>query len=69
MRRAAHGLPPSSEQTPAGTQNRGLSLAAKGAYYEPVPQKMDFPSGVKHQNQLVDYKTVAWLRENHSARQ
>lgn len=53
----------------SSNQARGQSLAAKGAYYEPVPQKMDFPSGVKHQNQLLDYKTVVWLREKQSGRQ
>ena len=42
----------------------GQSTAAKNAYYEPVPQKMDFPTGVKHQNQLIDYKTVVWLTDH-----
>ena len=58
--------PYENHQSNAG---RGQYSATKsgGGYHEPVPPKMDFPQGVKHQNQLIDFRTILRIQETMNA--
>ena len=39
-------------------------MSQKSGYYESIPKKMDFPPGLKHFNQLIDFKAVCWIKDN-----
>lgn len=57
---------PAPYESHQGNAGRGQVSATKsggGGYHEPVPAKMDFPQGVKHQNQLIDFRTVLRIQE------
>jgi len=62
-RRAAQAAYENQQSTAGGARGPASATKGSGGYHEPVPPKMDFPHGVKHQSQLIDFKTVLRIQE------